>query len=195
MTSMTSDRTGPVASGAWKTRHSLWLLAPVLGFGVLSFVGFVYCAFRIRRGKWIVLATVSVVLTVLGWIFLTAWTGPTGDPSTASIVYVIELWLASIIFGLVVNRDYLLWRSNRGTSAQLRGDHGAPRGQGLSPSAQYRPVGYGIQERPAGGEPFVAPGWYDDPHSDDLVRWWTGYTWTAGTAPRPRSLGDSDDVD
>lgn len=189
MTVTHSDTVGTV-SGGWKIRHSLWLLAPVLGFGYLSFVGFVFCAMRIQTRKWVVLATISVALTVLGWILLASWTDASGAGTTAARVYLVELWLASIAFGLVVNRDYLRWRSIRG----VRGSVGSIRDGTVvyklnpSPSDHYEPVGYGVPGRPetGGTERFIAPGWYGDPHSDQRLRWWNGYIWTAETVPRPR---------
>lgn len=95
----------------WRLRHSLWVLAPILGFGYLSFVGFAYCAARVRTPAWIVAAICSTVLTVVGYILVAVWTDASGAPTTAAIVYNIDLWLASIIFAIVVNRDYLAWRA------------------------------------------------------------------------------------
>lgn len=101
---------------AWRWRHSLWLLAPILGVGVLSFVGFVYCAVKVRERRWAVLATFSVVLTIVGYVLLSTWTNSAGDASNAASAYVFGLWAASVILGFVVNRDYLAWRARREVS-------------------------------------------------------------------------------
>lgn len=97
----------------WRIRHSLWMLAPILGLGFLSFVGFAYCAVRVRSRAWTVTAIGTVLLTVVGYILMGAWTDATGGPTTAAVVYMIDLWLASIVFAFVVNPDYLAWRAGR----------------------------------------------------------------------------------
>jgi hypothetical protein len=102
----------PVGRG-WRIRHSLWILAPILGFGFLSFVGFAYCAARVRTRAWTVTAIGTVLLTIIGYILIGAWTDATGSPTTAATVYMIDLWLASIAFAFIVNRDYLAWRAER----------------------------------------------------------------------------------
>lgn len=102
-----------IASRRWRVRHSLWILAPVLGFGFFSFVGFVYCAARVRTRAWTVTAVATALLTVLGYILMGTWTNRAGDPTEAATVYMIDLWLASIVFAFVVNRDYLAWRAGR----------------------------------------------------------------------------------
>lgn len=149
---------------SWRRRHSAWLLAPVLGFGLFSFVGFVYCAIRVKERKWVVLAVVAVVLTVLGWIFISAWTDANGQASTAAITYLLELWLVSVIFACLVNRDYLNWRATVATSSTY----------GTTLPARHNPA------RPP------AAGWYLDPEAQDRVRYWDGHDWTRYTAPRPR---------
>lgn len=34
----------------------------------------------------------------------------------------------------------------------------------------------------------TAPGWYDDPDSPGIVRWWDGAAWSQHRAPRPLPL-------
>ena len=116
---MTTPSPGPADDRQyrrWRWRHSRWLLAPILGFGVLSFVGFVYCAVKVRERRWTVLASVSVALTIVGYILLSTWTNSAGDGSHAANAYVIGLWIASVIFGFVANRDYLAWHARREVS-------------------------------------------------------------------------------
>jgi hypothetical protein len=51
-----TDPVALLASRKWRLRHSAWLLAPILGIGILSFVGFVYVGLRVRTRKfWIAL--------------------------------------------------------------------------------------------------------------------------------------------
>ena len=97
----------------WRLRHSLWMLAPILGCGALSFVGFVYCAARIRTKAWTAVALSSVLLTFLGYILVSVWTDSKGNPSNAATIYLIDLWLGSIVFAVVINKDYLAWRATR----------------------------------------------------------------------------------
>ena len=95
----------------WRLRHSLWLLAPILGFGYLSFVGFVYCAVRVRERRWTILAVLSVSLTVIGFVLVATWSDGGNGTSTAAVMYVVDLWIVSVLFALVVNHDYLAWHA------------------------------------------------------------------------------------
>ena len=116
-------------STMWKLRHSAWLLAVILGVGYLSFIGFAYCAFRTREKKWAVLATFFVVATIAGYVVM----GSTNDP-----VFIIELWLGSVVFGLIANRDYLNWRAGdsvasserENVAARIAGGGSGPAGSG-----------------------------------------------------------------
>lgn len=192
MSGATSDGTGLVATRSWKLRHSLWLLAPLLGVGVLSFVGFVYCAIRVKERKWTVLASISVLLTVVAWIFLGTWTDPSGNLTSAAGTYLFELWIVSIIFAVIVNRDYLAWRGRAGLPRQSGAfQTGSATSIPDSPHVGgFQPVPYGIPGRPeSSSEQFISPGYYDDPQSPQLIRWWNGYIWTDKTAPRPPRHG------
>ena len=57
-------------SRSWRTRHSAWLLAVILGFGFVSFLGFLYCALRVRSRKWWFRAGVTFAATVPGWLIV-----------------------------------------------------------------------------------------------------------------------------
>ena len=102
--------TSSSGSWAWRVRHSAWILAPLLGCGFLSCIGFVYCAVRVREPRWIVLAAVSFVATVVGWILATAWTTASGEMTDGAAGYVIGLWLASLGLSGYVLPDYWRWR-------------------------------------------------------------------------------------
>lgn len=95
----------------WRLRHSLWLLAPILGFGVLSCIGFIYCAIRVKSNRWIIVATSATCASILAVVLEILWEDSAGDPTSAAISFTVMWWLASIIFGFVINRDYLQWRS------------------------------------------------------------------------------------
>jgi hypothetical protein len=151
---------GDIDDRSWRWRHSAWILAPILGIGLFSFVGFAYCAARVREAKWIVLACVSAGLTIIGWIVVGAWTEPNGDLSNAATAYIIGLWLVSIVFAFVVNKDYLIWRSS--------GVRSTPISTSAGEQASASPVA----------------GWYPDAARSDLLRYWDGQAWTEHTAPR-----------
>jgi hypothetical protein len=104
---------GRSVTRGWRVRHSLWILAPVIGFGFFSFLGFAYCAARVRTRAWTVVAVSATLLTVIGYILMATWTDSAGNPTNAATVYMIDLWLASIVFAFIVNRDYLTWRAGR----------------------------------------------------------------------------------
>lgn len=95
----------------WRLRHSVWLLAPILGFGVLSCIGFIYCAIRVRSIRWIIVAGSATCASILAVALDILWGDSAGDPSGASISFTLMWWLVSVIFGFVINRDYLQWRS------------------------------------------------------------------------------------
>jgi hypothetical protein len=47
-----------LARRSWRIRHSAWLLAPILGCGLFSWIGFIYLAARTRRVAWWIIAVV-----------------------------------------------------------------------------------------------------------------------------------------
>lgn len=93
-----SESTSRLASGKWRVRHSAWLLAPILGIGMFSFVGFVYVALRVRSRKFWIACVIGCLGSALAWI-------------TADIALIV--WIGLIVYGFVINRDYLRWRANR----------------------------------------------------------------------------------
>jgi hypothetical protein len=97
----------------WRVRHSAWLLAPILGVGVFSCVGFIYCAVRVKTRRWTTVAVVATLASILSVVLDSVWQDSASNPSNAAISFMLMLWLASIVFGFVINRDYLGWRSSR----------------------------------------------------------------------------------
>lgn len=97
----------------WRIRHSAWLLAPILGLGVLSCVGFIYCAARVKTGRWITVAVAATLASIVAVVLDSAWQDSAGNVSNAAATFMVMLWLASVAFGFVINRDYLEWRSTR----------------------------------------------------------------------------------
>jgi hypothetical protein len=100
----------PLQDRAWRLRHSAWLLAPIMGCGVLSFIGFLYVALRMRRRKYWMIAAAYIAVTVVAFILIPS--GSEGDVTyTLGGMLALGLWAVGIVHGLVVNREYLEWRS------------------------------------------------------------------------------------
>lgn len=98
--------------GGWRFLNSLWLVVPIAGLGVFSFLGFLYCAIRVRNAKWWITAAVAFALTVAGYWAMVAFPAPPAGspPSLAadiSLGYVIALWFGQAIYACIANRSYL----------------------------------------------------------------------------------------
>ena len=115
MSHQTGSPRGDLTSRAWRTRHSAWLLAVILGFGLLSFVGFLYCAVRVGSRVWWRRAAVTFAATVPGWVVMSLFSST--DEQRADMLrmvpedYPIILWIVLTGYAFVVNRDYLRWRA------------------------------------------------------------------------------------
>jgi len=101
-----------LADRTWRLRHSLWLLAPILGFGALSFVGFIYVAIRVGNRKFWLVAGIASVASVAVWVL-----SPDPDASASAAsdnvfgAVLLAVWAGSVVLGIVINRDYLRWRA------------------------------------------------------------------------------------
>ena len=107
---------GLLADRKWRVRHSAWLLAPILGIGFFSFIGFLYCAVRVQSPKWWKIAAGTGALTAVGWLLMSLFSESEGGGSDAAVGYILALWIGLIIYGFVVNRDYLRWRAGQDES-------------------------------------------------------------------------------
>ena len=118
----TTDPAGPpvgrpgdaqLADRGWRVRHSLWLLAPLLGCGAFSFVGFLYCAIRVGTRRWWLVATFWTLASVAVWTMaiVQGETGRSGPYDDIGAVLLIVVYLAAIVHALILNRDYLRWRA------------------------------------------------------------------------------------
>lgn len=114
-----------IADKSWRRRHSAWLLAPILGFGILSFVGFLYVAIRVQAKKFWVAAAVGSTGSAVVWIVMALSgdldeTSGTGTKAAASSTdttsdwgagVALAVWAALLVYAVVLNRDYLRWRA------------------------------------------------------------------------------------
>jgi hypothetical protein len=127
-----TDPTAFLAKRKWRIRHSAWLLAPILGFGLLSFVGFVYVGLRVRTRKFWIALVVGCIGSAIVFV-ATEWI-----PGAGGGAVIMAAWIALVAYGFVLNRDYLWWRAGRcGTNPWYS----------LSPAA--RPDAHGRLLRPA----------------------------------------------
>ncbi|PYY32775.1 helix-hairpin-helix domain-containing protein [Curtobacterium sp. MCBD17_030] len=112
MNSNNADPQALLASRGWRLRHSLWLLAPILGFGIFSFVGFLYIAIRVRSRKFWIVAAAASAGGVLIWVLLGNPDSEKGSGSDNVLGAVLfGVWAASVALGCIINRDYLRWRA------------------------------------------------------------------------------------
>ena len=112
MNSNNADPQALLASRTWRLRHSLWLLAPILGFGMFSFIGFLYVAIRVRSRKFWLIAAAASAGGVLVWLFAgdpDSGKGAASDNVFGAILFAV--WAGSIALGFIINRDYLRWRA------------------------------------------------------------------------------------
>ena len=120
-----SSPTNPLADKRWRRRHSLWLLAVYLGVGIFSWIGFIYCAIRVRTRRWWIRAAATaaagVVSVALMEIFTDSVTNPDGTTTSVDApgpaddvanLFLVASWIAMIVYGHVVNREYLRWRAS-----------------------------------------------------------------------------------
>lgn len=121
----TDIATQRLSSRSWRVRHSAWLLAPILGFGIFSFVGFLYCAVRVRNRKWWRVAAITGGLSAVLWALAFGWTDDNGETTDGVATLTILIWIGFMIWGAILNRDYLRWRAGQtGANAWYNQQHG-----------------------------------------------------------------------
>lgn len=99
-----------LSSTAWRIRHGAWLLAPILGVGLFSFVGVVYAAVRVRSRTFVLNAAATLAATATTWAMAWASGEDLSDPAALAI---LVTWVGCIVQGFALNRSYLRWRADQ----------------------------------------------------------------------------------
>jgi uncharacterized membrane protein YsdA (DUF1294 family) len=124
-----TESTSPLARRKWRIRHSAWLLAPILGMGFFSFVGFLYVALRVRKRKFWIACAIACLGSALVAISTSIWNERNGNSSTGGGV-IMAVWVGLVVFAMVLNRDYLRWRASRTEANAWYNQQGAKGMQG-----------------------------------------------------------------
>ena len=116
MSSATSDRDGPrpaqlLADRDWRRRNSLWLLGPILGFGTVTWLSFLYIGRKAKRTDWLVAGGLYAVAAAVCFYFVDRTEGPDGKPNEWLSGVLVALWGVGVVHGLMSNRAWLTWRS------------------------------------------------------------------------------------
>lgn len=99
-----------LADRAWRRRHSAWLLAVILGAGLLSFIGFVYCAMRIQSRRWWLIALCASLASAAMWA-VTSIQDESGEITDWATAVGMAIWAVMIVTAVRLNREYLRWRA------------------------------------------------------------------------------------
>lgn len=115
MTYANTDPTSLLADRRWRTRHSAWLLAVILGVGLLSFIGYVYIALRVRTKKLWIAMVVACTASAVTWIVSSDTDPATAGEQVSDLAAGVTaaVWFGLIVYGVIINRDYLRWRATR----------------------------------------------------------------------------------
>ncbi len=147
-------------TGSWKARHSAWLLAPILGLGLLGFLGFLYVALRMRTRKaWLFALAVSLG-TVMTWIMLYAperSSASPGESDGVSGLLMLGFWISSIVAAFVLNSDYLTWRAERAASDARSLHRGRSWADQQPPGSGPALVGDASGLPPGSAQPYAGP--------------------------------------
>lgn len=138
-------------------RRSRWLWWVYLGAGILSCIGFIIVAVKVRRRRFVTAAVISVVACTVSFASRQIWPlppevgqtvaagqGADSGGGNVSTTIITVIWIGLIVYGHVLNRDYKRflrdqdnrrWRSG---GAQSHNDpHTSVRG---APHVHYQPA-------------------------------------------------------
>lgn len=97
----------------WRLRHSAWVLLPIVGLGLLTWVAFAYVGVRARRARWWGAAVVygigiSASLVLFG--SSPQAQGTTVRDDIAGTLF-LGVWAGGIVHALIANSAWLTWRA------------------------------------------------------------------------------------
>ncbi|MYV98564.1 helix-hairpin-helix domain-containing protein [Streptomyces sp. SID3343] len=154
-----------LAQRGWRFRHSLWVLFPILSFGLLTSVGFVIVGARARRADWWGPGVGYFVLSIVVLIM----SGKSDEGSVGQAVssaLLLVAWLGGIAHAFLINRSWLRWRAEHNDEIVNRY---APR-MAPAPPTSWTQGGPPPVSRwaggAAGGPHAPSPRWAHDPHRD-----------------------------
>jgi DNA-binding SARP family transcriptional activator len=104
-----AQRRSRLGSRPWRVWHSLWLLPALLGFGVCTWLSFLYIGVRARHRNWLLLA----VAYLSGACILAALPNSPSWVVTLGGFWLLTLWGGGAVHAVLVNRSWLRWRSGR----------------------------------------------------------------------------------
>jgi hypothetical protein len=95
----------------WRLLNSWWLLLPMFSCGCLTWVGFLYIGISARRWAWWLWGLVYGAITIAGIVIIPSdtITGPRSDIGSGLLTLA---WLAAVVHGLTINRDWLRHRAS-----------------------------------------------------------------------------------
>ena len=105
-----ADTTAPLRSRRWRLRHSLWMLPAIVGFGLFTWVSFLYIGVRAKRSGWLAAAGLYFAGTVAVFVI----DGLAGNASALESVYVVlmlAMWIGGTVHAVFSNRNWLRWRT------------------------------------------------------------------------------------
>jgi hypothetical protein len=101
----------------WRVRHSLWLVAPLLGFGLLTWAAFLYIGLRTHHRPWLVASALygTAAISVVAIISSSPAEGARPIDAVGGLILVLE-WAVGFAHALVVNPRYLTMLGRSGHS-------------------------------------------------------------------------------
>lgn len=101
-----------LASRGWRTRHSVWLLGPILGFGLGTAFSLLWAGRKLRDATVTRIALLLMVPTAFIWIVI-GTSEPESDrlvDDVAAALFMV-IWIVGIIYAVRLNRRLLRIRA------------------------------------------------------------------------------------